>query len=207
MVITVCHKFSAKITAHQVATPYEAYSKKYSQSCDRISTENNLDDKDDLSLNESAVISDLVPAQAIVNLDINRPIAYNYTDLRPDIGPGEGYFKYIGRIFDDVDDERAFKVIAVCDIIKVGGRRSTNIEYAFKYISLDGTGDDYIYTPAREMLNSCWCKWRATFSSSATRATVRACVPSCTSSSDKNETIKNSKDSNISEKSCKKKKM
>jgi hypothetical protein len=43
---------------------------------------------------------------------------------------------------------------------KVGSRISTNTEYALKYVDIDGDSDDFMYTPVREMLNSCWCKWK-----------------------------------------------
>jgi hypothetical protein len=86
---------------------------------------------------------------------------YNYVDLTTaDPGARDYIMKYVGKMFDDDDDGGTFRVSSVCAMQKVGGRRSSNTEYAFKYVDIDGDSDDFLYTPVREMLNSCWCKWK-----------------------------------------------
>ena len=84
---------------------------------------------------------------------------YDYIELLQSNGPERDYFKYVGRKFKDDEDGELYMVAAVCDMRKVGARRSSNIVYAFKYIAIDGDDNDFQYTPVREMLNSYWCKW------------------------------------------------
>lgn len=84
---------------------------------------------------------------------------YQYIDLDPSFGPEADFFKYVGRKFKDDVDGGTFEVVAVCDMRRIGARRSTNVVYAFKYFDIDGDADEFDYTPCREMLNSYWCKW------------------------------------------------
>lgn len=84
---------------------------------------------------------------------------YDYIELGQSNGPERDYFKYVGRKFKDDEDGELYMVVAVCDMRKVGARRSSNIVYAFKYVAIDSDDNDFQYTPAREMLNSYWCKW------------------------------------------------
>ena len=65
----------------------------------------------------------------------------------------------MGRKFKDVEDGGTFVILAVCEMQKLYGRRSTNVVYAFKYVDVDGDQSDYQYTPVRELLNSYWCQW------------------------------------------------
>ena len=85
---------------------------------------------------------------------------FEYVDLSAADTGASDYMKYVGRSFDDSEDGGTFKVLSVCDMRRVGARRSTNTVYAFKYIDMNGDDDDFLYTPVREMLNSYWCKWK-----------------------------------------------
>ena len=86
---------------------------------------------------------------------------FEYTEFSISDSNARDYVKYIGRVFDDDEDGGTYQIKAICDMRKVGGRRSTNIVFAFKYAAIDGPNvNDELYTPVREMLNSCWCKWR-----------------------------------------------
>lgn len=86
--------------------------------------------------------------------------SFEYLELSASDSGAVNYVKYIGRIFDDDEDGGTFKIISVCDMRKVGARRSTNTVFAFKYIDVSGDPEDFLYTPVREMLNSYWCKWK-----------------------------------------------
>lgn len=109
---------------------------------------------------------------------------YEYIEFDITDSNARDYVKYIGRIFDDDDDGGTYQILAICDMRKVGGRRSTNIVHAFKYITVDGHADDYLYTPVREMLNSYWCKWRpAPQVRSARVSTTTDAVPAADASS------------------------
>ena len=101
--------------------------------------------------------------------------SYNYVDLMTSDAGASDYMKYVGRLFDDSEDGGTFKVLNVCDMQKVGARRSTNIVYAFKYINVDDDGDDdVLHTPVREMLNSYWCKWKTNSSQRGSRSSRRS---------------------------------
>ena len=100
---------------------------------------------------------------------------YDYIDLIPTNGPERDFFRYVGRHFEDEDAGDTFKICGVCDMRKVGSRKSSYIVYAFKYVNVDGDQSDIEYTPARELLNSYWCKWiQSDFvSDRAARASMR----------------------------------
>ena len=70
----------------------------------------------------------------------------------------ERLFKCVGRNFEAEDAGDTFNICGVCDMGKVGSRKSGNIFYALEYVSISGDQSDFEYTPARE-LNSYWCKW------------------------------------------------
>lgn len=115
--------------------------------------------------------------------------SFTYVELSNSDAGAVEYMKYVGRLFDDDEDGGTFKIVSVCDMRKVGTRRSTNVVYAFKYVNIDDDSGEFLYTPVREMLNSYWCKWKAVASQRIARGSRRSedmGEPESTSSSSAN---------------------
>ena len=71
----------------------------------------------------------------------------------------------VGMEFIDLDDHVTFVIDSVCR--KNNSRRRVSFaQLFFKYHDVDRPGE-FEYTPCLEVLNSTWCQWKQTASSSA----------------------------------------
>ncbi len=95
---------------------------------------------------------------------------FEYIDVDVSGGVSRDFFKYIGREFDDSQDGGTFRIIGICEMRRVGFRKSSNVVCAFKYIDINGDVDDFLYTPIGEMLSCSWCKWKSESTSSSGRS-------------------------------------
>jgi hypothetical protein len=99
---------------------------------------------------------------------------YRYIDLEiSSSGLARDYFKYVNRTFDDVNDGGTFRVIGICEMQKLQGRKSANIVYAFKYVDVEDENEVH-YTPVTETLNSYWAKWKDDNNRSTSSTTGRS---------------------------------
>lgn len=90
---------------------------------------------------------------------------YNYNDVdcsRTDVD--SAYVAKIGCEFLDQDDNTMFRIIGICIEDKPRGRYG---DFYFKYHNVNESASNIEYTPCREILNSSWCQWQQTASSSA----------------------------------------
>jgi hypothetical protein len=86
---------------------------------------------------------------------------FEYVDVDVSSGVSRDFFKYIGREFDDSQDGGSFRIVGICEMHRIGTRKSSNIVCVFKYVDTNGDAEDFLYTPIGEMLSCSWCKWKS----------------------------------------------